>query len=198
MTTQSATVYQTVGLKLSPSLLSKKMVCPAYLPSTMSDKDRFHLMGIHALTVLKVIARHLAEGYILECIEAKVYNGRIDLIFRNGVDGKKRRVEVKSAKKIHLYAKYQASIYWNGRDELVVSNSAADIVLSRQFIEEAIKLAKETDAFISEHPEEATKTYRPHNGVCRICGNHECPSKSTTISGQYCANDDPSVAGGRA
>jgi len=194
----SATLHLGTKLRLSPSLLSKKMVCPAYVPSPMSSKDRFLLMGIHALTVLKVISRHLTQDYKLERIEAKVYNGRIDLIFsRKGDDEKKRRVEVKSARQIHLYAKYQASLYWNGKDELVVSNSAADIVLSHEFIEDAIRLAEETDAFIAEHPEEAARTYRPHEGICRICGNHGCPSKSTTISGQYSTNDDPSVAGGR-
>jgi len=192
-----ATLHLGTRLRLSPSLLSKKMVCPAYVPSPMSSKDRFLLMGIHALTVLKVISRHLIQDYNLERIEAKVYNGRIDLIFsRKGDAEKKRRVEVKSAKQIHIYAKYQASLYWNGKDELVVSNSAADIVLPHEFIEDAIRLAEETDAFIAEHPDEAAKTYRPQEGICRICGKHGCPSKSTT-SGKYSANGDPSIAGGR-
>jgi hypothetical protein len=160
--------------KISPSLLSKKMTCPAFTPSPMSKHDWFHLMGIHALTVLKVITRHLAAGYILERIEAKVNNGRVDLIFGNTIVGRKRRVEVKSAKEIRLYAKYQASLYWNGKDELVISNSTADIILSSEFMENAIELAEETQAFIAERPEEAAKTFRPHEEVCRICSTC-CP-----------------------
>ncbi len=98
MSTRDATNCAREKFKPFPSLLSKKMVCPAFTPSPMSKKDWFHLMGIHAITVLKVIARHLAASYILEGIEARVNNGRIDLIFGNTVDGKKRRVEVKSAR----------------------------------------------------------------------------------------------------
>jgi hypothetical protein len=175
LSTQGAALCVGGKFNLSPSLLSKKMVCPAFTPSSMSKKDWFHLMGIHALTVLKVIARHLASGYILEGIEARVNNGRVDLIFTNTADGKKRRVEVKSAREIRLYAKYQASLYWNGKDELVVSNSTADTILSREFMEDAIKLAKETQDFLTQRPEEAAKTFRPHEEVCKICANPFCP-----------------------
>lgn len=140
----------------------------------MSKHDWLNLMGIHALTVLKVITRHLAAGYILESIEAKANNGRVDLIFKNTIVGRKRRVEVKSAKEIRLYAKYQASLYWNGKDEQVISNSTADIILSREFMENAVELAKETQALITEHSEEAGKTFRPHEEVCRICSTC-CP-----------------------
>ena len=174
MSIRKTTVPAQRKFKLSPSLLSKKMTCPAFTPSPMSKHDWLLLMGIHALTVLKVITRHLAAGYMLERIEAKINNGRVDLIFGNTLVGRKRRVEVKSSKEIRLYAKYQASLYWNGKDEVVISNSTADIVLSPEFMENAIELAEETQALIAEHPEEAAKTFRPHEEVCRICSTC-CP-----------------------
>ena len=165
------------GFRLPPSILSKKMICPAYITSPMRNEDRLRFLGFHAMTVQKVIARHLEMGCILEGIESKANRGRVDLIFRHA-NGKKRQVEVKSGKKIYLYAQYQAALYWNGRDELVVSNPIEYMLLSQEFIEKAINLAQETETFLTNYPEKATELFKPSSDLCRICGNNKCSLKT--------------------
>ncbi|MFC1505720.1 hypothetical protein ACFLQ6_01475 [Thermoproteota archaeon] len=160
--------------RLTPSILSKLMICPAYISRQLSVQDRFRFLGFHALAVQKVIARHLKVGYILEKIEAKSGFGRIDLIFKIENNERKRQVEVKSGKNIYLYAKYQAALYWNGTDELVVSNPISDTVLPLEFIMNTQERAEATKNLIINRPSEAAMKFMPHEEICRICANTDC------------------------
>ena len=42
---------------IAPSLLSKKILCPAYTPAPFNSEDRLLYVGLHAIAALKVIAR---------------------------------------------------------------------------------------------------------------------------------------------
>src|SRR5438093_11652123 len=92
-------VVGTEGFSPSPSLLSRKMICPAYLPAPFDSESRLKFQGLHAMAVITVIRRHLLAGFILRSIERAGRGFRLDLLF-DGPDGRSRLVEVKSFKTI--------------------------------------------------------------------------------------------------
>ncbi len=157
-----------------PSLLARKILCPAYVsaPFSMENASKFH--GLHATAALRVIARHLKLGYKLDAIEKRGTGFRIDLIFVDPTD-KTRLVEVKSANKLREVHKLQAALYPNDQNELVLSNRHEDIVLDDQFIWEARERARLTRELLAKDPKKAAVNYKPHEDVCYTCANESCP-----------------------
>lgn len=167
----------------APSVLARKILCPAYSPAPLSESDRCRLQGLHAVAILEVVRRHLKAGYILKQVEYFLGGGRVDLLFQDHCD-KIRLDEVKSSKKIREVHKIQAALYANSFvDEIVVSTSNEDQVLTPQFIEETRERAVSTLRLLSMEPNSAEKTYRPHEDTCYTCGNVSCPFLSQTSSG---------------
>jgi hypothetical protein len=139
---------------------------------------------MHAMTLLKVVGRHLKAGYILKQVECFLGKARIDLLFQDPM-GKVRLAEVKASNKIREVHKIQAALYAAPNiDQIVVSTNNEDQVLTPQFIEEIRKRSEDTIQFLSSDPAEAARTYTPHEDSCYICANSSCPFLSKTIYGK--------------
>lgn len=106
----------------------------------------------------------------------QVWRGRIDLVFKHHVSGKVRAVEVKSANCIREVHRIQAALYWPflHADEITVSNSEKDEILSQPFIQNTLERAATVKALMND-PSPATRSLTPHPDACYTCGNADCP-----------------------
>jgi len=172
------------SLRLSPSNLSRLIICPAYIPAPFNNEDRLRFQGLHALAMLRVIGRHLKQGFQLKSVERSENRVRIDLEFQSP-DGRDRLHEVKSARELTDVHKIQAALYWDGdgNHEVVLSNGSTDIVLPREYLEKVHREAEATTAFLRDFPDEATVAFRPNPAVCRYCANDQC----TFLAGRLAA-----------
>ena len=160
---------------LSPSLLSRKTICPAFVPAPFDLASRLRFQAFHSAAMLRVIKRHLRLGFILRAIEARNGNGfRNDLSFEDSC-GRLRVVEVKSAKQLAEVHAIQAALYWTPNCEIVVSNGDEDRVLSEDYVRAVQNQAQATCQLLREHPEVAGSTFNPVPEVCRACANEHCP-----------------------
>ena len=166
--------------KLTPSLLARKILCTAYMPAPFGQGERLVFLGLHAMTVVKVIARHLRMGYRLRSVERGGKGYRIDLLF-DGDSGRTRIVEVKSSKQMKEVHRIQAALYPHASaDEIVVSNRETDEVLTPDFIEQTHRQAELTRQLLAGNPTLASTTYTPHHDICYTCANLSCPFPPST------------------
>jgi len=165
--------------RLSPSLLARKILCPAYVPAPFGQDNRVKFLGFHAMAIVKVISRHLKLGYALKGVEQSGPGYRIDLLFESP-SGIRRLAEVKSAKKIREIHRLQAALYHhhNLSNEIVVSNGDTDEVLDPEFIFETRRRAEITRKVLTDTPEMAAQIYVPNGDTCYACGNSRCPFQS--------------------
>lgn len=168
----------------TPSLLSKKMLCPAYRPAPFDKNQIPKFLGFHATTAVSVISRHIKKGYRLKDIEKRLRGMRIDLVFESPT-GRTRIVEVKSSREIKEVHKIQAALYrkYEG-DEVVVSNRNQDIILDPGFIYQTNNEADDVREFLASDPKKAAVTYRPHKDACYTCGNTACPFLGIHVDGK--------------
>jgi len=160
---------------LSPSSLSRKIICPAFAPAPFDSDSRLRFQAFHSMAMLRVIKRHLLLGFILKAIEARNGNGfRNDLSFEDPC-GKLRIVEVKSAKQLAEVHAIQAALYWTPDSEVVVSNGNEDRILTEDYVRTIQNRAQMTRELLREHPEIAGSTFNPTPETCRICANDRCP-----------------------
>jgi hypothetical protein len=149
----------------------------------MNESDRFRFQGLHALSILKVLSRHLRLGYTLLSVERGGNGYRYDLLFANP-SGKTRLVEVKSSKKIREMHMIQAALYSTSTiDEIVVSNRQEDQSITAEFIEGVHQRAERAIQLFTQDPTRAATTYTPNMDTCYTCANNACPylpSKATT------------------
>ena len=174
------------SVKLSPSLLARKILCIGYVPAPFTESDRLRFQGLHAVTTMRVIARHLQLGYRLLKVERGGNGYRIDLLFESICTGRKRLNEVKSSKTIREVHRIQAALYaalpeHMNIEEIAVSNREIDEILSSEFIQEVQQRAQFTRQFLSTDPDTAATTYTPHEDCCYICGNKGCPFLPTQL-----------------
>jgi len=162
--------------KLSPSNLARLIICPAYLAAPFDNESRLRFQGLHAIAVLRVIARHIKQGFQLKSLERRGRGFRIDLEFLAS-DGRVRVSEVKSARNLNEVHRIQAALYWHEgtHDEVVLSNGTTDIALAREYVEEVHRRAETTRRFLMQNPDRAAVSFRPSSCVCRICANYHCP-----------------------
>ena len=167
------------SMKFSPSLLARKILCMGYVPAPFREPDRLKFQGLHAMTTIRVIARHLQLGYRLMKVEQGGGGYRIDLLFESISTGRKRLNEVKSSKTIREVHRIQAALYaalpeHMNIDEIAVSNKEIDEILTSGFIEEVQRRAQFTRQLLITDPVTAGTTYTPHEDCCYICGNSAC------------------------
>jgi hypothetical protein len=161
--------------KLTPWLLSRKIICAAYLPAPFNDAERALFLGLHAMTVVKVIARHLRMGYVLKDVERRGNGYRTDLILVSP-SGRRRVSEVKSAKEIKEVHRIQAALYANAEvEEIAVSNRNNDEVLDARFVQDILRRAQLTRQLLTQDPSAAASAYTPHHDICGMCANGACP-----------------------
>lgn len=159
---------------LAPSLLSRKMICTAYVPAPFDDSDRFRFQALHALAVLKVVRRHLRLGYKLLGLEQRENGARIDISFQTP-QGRMRMHEVKSARELNEVHVNQAALYWTPKwDEVAVSNGDRDLVLTVDQIRRVQEQAEVVRELLINQPDLAASTFTPSDGVCNTCVNHKC------------------------
>jgi len=173
-------------VKLPPSLLARKILCIGYVPSPFRDFDRLKFQGLHATATIRVIARHLQQGYRLMKVERGGNGYRIDLIFESISTGRKRLNEVKSSKTIREVHRIQAALYaalpvHMNIDEIAVSNKESDEILSPDFIDEVQRRAQFIRQLLIIDPVTAATTYTPHEDCCYICGSRSCPFLPTQL-----------------
>ena len=162
-------------LRLPPSLLARKVLCTAYVSAPFNERERLRFHGLHAMTVVRVIARHLKMGYRLKTVERGGNGYRIDLLFEAIYSGKTRLAEVKASKRIREVHRIQAALYPHASaDEIVVSNRETDEVLSSKFIQEIQRRAELTRQSLMDDPAHAATTYTPHLDCCYTCANSSC------------------------
>ena len=184
--TAPATFHIRTERRLPPSLLARLILCPAHVPAPFDENSRFRFQAWHAITTLKVLARHLRLGYRLKSIERCGNGFRIDLTFESPT-GRQRLDEVKSARELKEVHRIQAALYWRpGIDEMALSNGQIDVVLPTEYIEYVQAQAKATRDLLSKHPEIAETSFNPNPDVCPICANTRCPflPKGRTDRGQ--------------
>jgi hypothetical protein len=171
--------------KLPPSLLSKKILCSAYLPAPFDSEARSRFQAYHSFALVKVIKRHLKLGFTLRGIEVRNGDGyRNDVVF-TGPDGKLRTVEVKSAKQLTEVHRIQGALYWSSNaGEIVVSNANEDIILTQEYINDVQNKAQLTRTLLTQRPDIASSTFNPQPEICRICANMPCPFHSKIIVGR--------------
>lgn len=163
-----------MSLRIPPSLLARKIVCPAYFPRPFPEDARLRFLGMHAMTALRVIRRHLGLGYQLREIEKRGNGCRADLVFQDA-SGRLRVCEVKSAKVLTRLHHIQTALYSNrDYDEVVLSNRETDIQLTRDYIESVLHQAQTTRELLINHAQEAASTFRPGEDICRTCANQRC------------------------
>jgi len=172
------------GLRIAPSLLARKILCLGYVSAPFSKADRFKFQALHAVTMLKVIARHIRSGYNLVDVEEKGKGYTIDLRFEEISSRRIRLDEVKSSKKIRQVHRLQAALYPHSIavDEIAVSNREIDEVLSSQFIQETRRRAETTCQLLASNPKRAVTTYTPNEDCCYICANSSCPFLGKALS----------------
>jgi hypothetical protein len=171
-------------MKVSPSLLARKILCMGYVPAPFREADRLKFQGLHAMATIRVIARHLQLGYRLMEVERGGGGYRIDLLFESISTGRRRLNEVKSSKTIREVHRIQAALYaalavHMNIDEIAVSNKEIDEILSSDFIEEVERRAQFTRQLLITDPVTATSTYTAHEDCCYICENRSCPFLQT-------------------
>ena len=171
--------------KLPPSLLARKILCIGYVPAPFEDEQRFRFQALHAMAVVRVIARHLRTGYELKDIERGGRGYRVDLLFEQTSSGRTRLVEVKSAREIREVHRLQASLYPHSRaDEVCVSNRERDEILTPDFVEQTLQRAEVTRRLLLEEPEAAATKYTPHPDCCYTCANFACPFLASMKTGE--------------
>lgn len=159
---------------LSPSSLAGKILCPAFSPRPFPEDARLRFLGLHAMTALRVIRRHLRLGYDLLEIEKRGNGCRADLIFEDA-SGRRRVCEVKSARVLTKLHHIQAALYSSpDYDEVVLSNRETDIQLTKDYIASVLRQAQITRELLINHAREAASTFRPEEDLCRICVNQRC------------------------
>ena len=168
------------SMRFSPSLLARKILCIGYVPAPFRESDRLKFQGLHAMTTIRVIARHLQRGYRLMEVERGGGGYRIDLLFEAISTGRKRLNEVKSSKRIREVHRIQAALYAAlpvhvNIDEIAVSNKEIDEILTSGFIEEVQRRAQFTRQLLITDPVTAATTYTPHEDCCYVCENKSCP-----------------------
>jgi len=162
-------------LRLPPSLLSRKMLCSAYVPAPFAETERFRFQAFHAMTVVKVVRRHLKLGYRLLALEHFENGARIDISFETP-EGRRRMNEVKSAKNLNEVHFNQAALYWSPHwDEVAVSNGEKDVILTEDQIRRVQHRAEITRQLLISRPDLAASTFTPNEAVCGTCVNYQCP-----------------------
>jgi hypothetical protein len=167
--------------RMTPSVLCKKLFCPAFVPKPYSSEPlekRQEYDVLARMSVVKTIVRMTKKGY--RFVESEVpsgeFNGRVDLVFRRS-DEPETRVEVKSAKHLRPWDIVQGILYHEPSSKIGIASINEYIEPEEWLIESVKSAAIELDEFIQEFPDEAAKIRLPHAKLCIKCADSKCPFK---------------------
>jgi len=163
---------------LSPSLLSKKLLCPAFVPKPYMQESKELRQQFSVLTrmsIIRTIVSLTKKGYrfIQDEIPSGQFTGAVDLVFESP-DGQPTKVEVKSSKFLKPLQIVQSILYHETGDKILVA-SLNEILEPSDWLIEPVKIvAAELNEFLQEYPEQASHIYIPHKDLCERCINSEC------------------------
>ena len=167
--------------KLTPSILCKKMFCPAFVPKPYSNEPLEKRQQYDVLTrmsVLKTIIRMTRMGFQFVESEAPSgeFNGIVDLVFQRSNEPE-TKVEVKSSKHLRPWDIVQGILYHESGTKIAIASVNDYLEPDEWLIESVQSAAHELDEFVQEFPDEAAKIRLPHSRLCIKCANTECPFK---------------------
>lgn len=170
---------------LTPSLLSKKLLCPAFLPKPYAAETRElrHQFGILTrMSTIKTIMNLTRKGYrfIQDEEPSGQFTGTVDLVFESP-EGQPVKVEVKSSKFLKQLQIVQSILYHEAGDKIVVASFNEILEPDDWLIEPVKSTAAELDQFLQEYPEQATQIHMPHRDLCERCVNSKCSRRMNAI-----------------
>jgi len=166
---------------LTPSLLSKKLLCPAFVskPYMAEPRELRQQFGILTrMSIIKTIMTLTRRGYrfIEDEIPSGQFIGTVDLLFESP-DGQPTKVEVKSSKSLKQLQILQSILYHETGDKIVVASLNEMLEPNDWLIEPVKSTAAELNQFLQEYPEQATQICIPHRELCERCVNPRCPRR---------------------
>jgi hypothetical protein len=167
--------------RLTPSVLCKKLFCPAFVPKPYScqpleKRQEYDILA--QMSVLKTILRMTKLGYRFVASEAPAgkFNGRVDLVFQRANEPE-TKVEVKSSKHLRLWDIVQGILYHDPSTKVAIASINEYLEPEEWLIESVKSAATELNDFIQQFPKEASKIRLPHAKLCIKCADGECPFK---------------------
>lgn len=167
--------------RMTPSLFSKKLFCPAFIPKSylsLPREKRQQFDVLSRLSVIRTVVRMTRIGYQFVGTEVPSgkFGGRVDLVFR-GPNDEQTRVEVKGSKNLKPWDIVQGILYHEPDSKIAIA-SLNDLMEPEEWLIETVKSAAlELDEFIQEFPEQAAEIWLPHPHLCEKCANNKCPFK---------------------
>lgn len=166
---------------LTPSVLCKKMFCPAFAPKpylTEPLEKRREYDVLARMSVVKTIVRMTKQGYGFVRSEAPSgeFNGRVDLVFQRP-NGPETKVEVKSSKHLRPWDIVQGILYHEPGGKIAIASVNEYLEPEDWLIESVKSAATELNEFIRDSPEEAAKIRLPQAELCIKCADTKCPFK---------------------
>jgi hypothetical protein len=166
---------------LTPSVLCKKLFCPAFVPKPYSNEPlekRQEYDVLARMSVVKTILRMTKLGYRFAGSEVASgnFSGRVDLVFQRPNEPE-TKVEVKSSKHLRPWDIVQGILYHEPHSKIGIA-SINDYLEPEEWLIESVKsAATDLDEFMQEFPEEAAKIKLPHAKLCIKCADVKCPFK---------------------
>jgi len=163
---------------LSPSLLSKKLLCPGFVPKPYMQESKELRQQFSVLTrmsIIRTIMELTKKGYrfIQDEEPSGQFSGTVDLVFESP-DGQPTKVEVKSSKSLKALQIVQSILYHERGDKILVASLNEILEPSDWLIEPVKTVAAELNQFLQEYPEQANRICVPHRDLCERCANPEC------------------------
>jgi hypothetical protein len=167
--------------KLTPSILCKKLFCPAFVPKPYSSESlekRREYDVLAQMSLVKTILKMAKMGYrfVGSEVPSGKFNGRVDLVFQRSNEPE-TKVEVKSAKHLRPWDIVQGILYHDPSSKIAIASISEYLEPEDWLIESVQSAAKELDEFIQEFPAEASEIRLPHAKLCIKCANDKCPFK---------------------
>jgi hypothetical protein len=161
-----------------PSLLSRKLLCPAFVPKPYEKETRelrHHFDILARMSITKTIMDLTRKGYrfIEDEKPSGQFTGTVDLVFESP-DGLPTKVEVKSSKYLKLMQILQSILYHEPGDKILVAAFNEVLEPSDWLIELVKSTAAELNEFLQEYAEQATRVCIPLEEVCERCINSKC------------------------
>lgn len=169
---------------LAPSQLSKKLLCPAFVPKpyvTESEELRQQFGILTRMSIIKTIMSLTRKGYrfLQDEVPSGQFTGTVDLVFESP-DGQPTKVEVKSSKYLKELQIVQSILYHETGDKIVVASFNEILEPDDWLIEPVKSTAAELDQFLQEYGEQAKQICIPHRDLCERCLNPKCSRRMRT------------------
>ena len=173
----------------TPSMLSKKLLCPAYAARPYMSEPRELRRQFDVLTrmsIIKTIMTMTKKGYrfVVDEQPSGNFSGTVDLVFE-GPDGQPTKVEVKSSKYLKTLQILQSILYHETGDKIIVSSLNEMLEPDDWLIDPVKSTAAELDQFLQEYSEQAKQICVPHRDLCPRCANRECPRRPHVVQNDH-------------